>query len=495
MDIIKQVDIQSRELKNEILNSTSKIEPYGNIYYVSNDGDDNNDGLTPETAWATLEKVSNSFEKDNKIQSFVCFKRGDIFRGQLIAASNVTYTAYGEGKKPELWGSLENGAGKDKWIKVENTENVWRYYTDKMDVGSIFFNNTDQYAAKLTPDIINGKYEYGYETLEDMQFVCLPAEEKAKDLRQATFKDILGPIYLRCNRGNPGEVFESIEFCERYYLLLIPYHTENIVIDNLSLRYGGAHGVGGGYIKGLTVTDCELSYIGGGIQSYSKSADSTTYVPVRFGNAIELHSYCNGFTVENCWIHDIYDTGVTHQQGGGHGVGLLFKDVSYVGNLIENCVYLIEYFACASTKNGAPVLMENIYIANNILRHAGCGFGKQRTAVLENTWNNGAAIQGWFRHHNLTNGNFVIENNILDRALFSSPDRPLRQNTSLVLVTAGAEEWLPTFKGNTYICNKGNQFAFRGISLEKGPIPFVKANEGVTPKEVLGDETGKLYIV
>jgi len=51
----------------EILNSETEIvhsDAYipgdtftGSAYYVSIDGDDNNDGLTPETAWATLGKV------------------------------------------------------------------------------------------------------------------------------------------------------------------------------------------------------------------------------------------------------------------------------------------------------------------------------------------------------------------------------------------------------------------------------------------------------
>lgn len=493
MDIIKEVDRKAEKLKQQILNSKTTIEPYGKVYYVANNGNDNNDGLTPETAWATLDKVNIAFEKDNKEQSFVCFKRGDIFRGQLITASNVTYTAFGEGEKPELWGSAENGADKDKWIKVENTENIWRYYTDKTDIGALFFNNTDEYSVRLCPNIVDNKFEFGYEALQDMQFICLPDAEKAKGLNNATFKDVAGPLYLRCDRGNPGEVFSSIEFCERFYLAVIPYHSENIVIDNLCIKYGGAHGVGGGYIKGLSVQNCELAYIGGGFQNYVKIGDDS-YRPTRYGNAVELHSYCDGYTVQNCWIHDIYDTGVTHQQGSGHGVGLLFKDVSYVGNLIENCVYLVEYFASASKHNGAPVLMENIRVADNILRRAGYGFGIQRTAVLPD-WNCAACIQGWFGHHNLTDGNFVIENNIMDRALYSSPDRPIRQNTSLVLTAADAEEWLPIFKGNTYICEKGNQFAYRGTCIKGGPIPFAKAEEGVTAEAVLGDSTGKLYIV
>ena len=57
-----RADLQTRI--DEILNSETEIvhsatyvpgETYtGTAYYVYNDGDDNNDGLTPETAWQTI---------------------------------------------------------------------------------------------------------------------------------------------------------------------------------------------------------------------------------------------------------------------------------------------------------------------------------------------------------------------------------------------------------------------------------------------------------
>ena len=71
---------------------------------------------------------------------------------------------------------------------------------------------------------------------------------------------------------------------------------------------------------------------------------------------------------------------------------------------------------------------------------------------------------------------------------------PIRQNTSIVCTAAGAKEWLPIYRGNTYICEKGNQFAYNGLTVE-GKIPFAMAEEGVTAESALGDSTGKLYIV
>ena len=490
MNIIYRVDAAADELKRKILLSKTVIESYGNSYYVSNDGNDTDDG-SAERPWATLEKVTNTPLSRGDT---VFFRRGDTFRGRLVTQSGVTYSAYGDGEKPIICGSAEDAAVKEYWIKADETKNIWRFYKDKADIGAIFFNGGKEYAARRCPAIADGKFEYGTEILADMQFICLPDPKKAETLNNSTFSGITGPLYLRCDRGNPGEIFDSAELTERSYLVTVPDHSDNIVIDNLAVKYGGAHGIGGGYVSGLTVQNCEIAYIGGGIQSYFKSSDGGKYTPVRYGNGVELHTYCNGYTVKNCWVHDIYDAGITHQQGGNHSVGLIFKDVSYTGNLIENCIYSVEYFANKSAKNGATVLMENIRVADNIMRYAGCGFGSQRT-LEDNCWNVGTHINGWYGSENLTNGNFVIENNIFDRALYSSPDRPLKQNTSLILVSAEAREWLPSFNGNTYICEKGNQFAYRGGLVKGGPVPFVKAENGLSAEEIFEDKNGKIYIL
>lgn len=49
----------------------------GTAYYVSNNGDDGNDGLSPETAWSTLDRVNNA---SLKYGDAVFFERGGIWR-------------------------------------------------------------------------------------------------------------------------------------------------------------------------------------------------------------------------------------------------------------------------------------------------------------------------------------------------------------------------------------------------------------------------------
>lgn len=80
----------------------------GKTYFVSKSGNNNADGLTPATAWATMSKVnSSSFSPGDR----VLFKRGDTWREQLIIRSsgsangNITFGAYGTGDKPVIDGT------------------------------------------------------------------------------------------------------------------------------------------------------------------------------------------------------------------------------------------------------------------------------------------------------------------------------------------------------------------------------------------------------
>src|ERR1700690_3766 len=77
-------------------------------YYVSNSGNDSNDGLSISTPWQSLSKVS-SFTGLTAGDS-VLFNCGDIFYGTLIinnsgsSANPITIGAYGTGANPVITG-------------------------------------------------------------------------------------------------------------------------------------------------------------------------------------------------------------------------------------------------------------------------------------------------------------------------------------------------------------------------------------------------------
>ena len=122
--------------KNAVLNSSSSLtksdelilgETYtGKAYYVSNSGNDKNDGLSPETAWATLEKV---IKTNLKYGDAVFFERGGTWYGYIGEHYGVAYSAYGTGEKPVISGSPLDIAQAEKWVLHTETADggkIWQ---------------------------------------------------------------------------------------------------------------------------------------------------------------------------------------------------------------------------------------------------------------------------------------------------------------------------------------------------------------------------------
>ena len=94
----------------------------GKIFYVSNEGNDSNDGLSINTPWKTLTKLNQMMSaKTVKNGDAVLFRRGDTFRGNItIRDHNVTLGSYGNESltKPHIWGSAYNAAKEGEWEEI-----------------------------------------------------------------------------------------------------------------------------------------------------------------------------------------------------------------------------------------------------------------------------------------------------------------------------------------------------------------------------------------
>lgn len=80
----------------------------GVTYYVSNAGNDTNDGLTPSTAWQTANYALSQLSPNEQI----LFNRGETFANvdynlQNLSGGKMIIGAYGTGNKPVLNGSLD----------------------------------------------------------------------------------------------------------------------------------------------------------------------------------------------------------------------------------------------------------------------------------------------------------------------------------------------------------------------------------------------------
>ena len=100
----------------------------GTVYYVSSEGDDTNDGLTPETPIKTLSKASSL---SLKAGDSVLFRKGDTFTGSLSYSNldgtkenPITFASYGDGdERPVITNGNEILRGGNI-INVQNSSGI-----------------------------------------------------------------------------------------------------------------------------------------------------------------------------------------------------------------------------------------------------------------------------------------------------------------------------------------------------------------------------------
>ena len=407
LSVIAEFDRKADSMKLAIRTTPSDYTEKRRAYYVSPEGNDARNGRSPQRAVRSLDRVNTLALKAGDV---VLFERDGLWRGVLQTKEGVTYSAYGSGEKPRLYGSPCDAAEEGRWYET-GTPNVYVYDRELPDdIGTLVFNHGESCALKVM------KAE-NRDLKHDLEFL----------------HDYLGTkrLYLYSSEGNPAQRFNSIELLVKTNVV---YAKSDVVIDNLCIKYCGAHGIGSGTLRGLTVTNCELGWIGGSIQGENLFGRS---FPTRYGNAIEVYGGCDSFRVDHCYIYQVYDAAITHQYSTGGNNHVVQKNITYTNNLVEDCTYSIEYFL-GKADNAAERYMDNVVIRDNLLRRAGFGWGQQRPDK-----DTPAHIQSWTHHRNQAS-RFVIENNVFDRA-----------TEKLLKIAADKPEWLPALRGNTYIESSG----------------------------------------
>ena len=432
LDFIAGIDAISKWQIDNIVNSKSEYPTTGRVYYVSPNGDNANDGLSPEKPWKNLENASGI--KGMKLMSegdTVLFERGGEWRGIMNCLPGVTYSAYGTGPKPVINGSKRNYADESLWIETEYP-NIYKLTDNISNVGIMAFDFTK----------ILGNYN---ETVGKLKVAGLDGVKTYADLKRDLefFSDLsTSHVYLYSEGGNPGKRFKSIEIGGAGNLVSIP-SPGNVTLDNLTFRFTGTHAVGIGGKKNVTVRNCTFDYLGGSILRGFHGVDTT-----RYGNALQVYGSCDGWYLYNNWIYQIYDTGVTHQYNSTYDYGSATMDnVKYIGNVIEYCHWSIEYYNPDYEKTKHT--FHNTYIADNICRLNGYGWGSAHRMK-------GSTL---FQSAGITSDtkNFVTENNIFDRSagklinVNSVGDRKLELRNNIYVQDAGGT--MGVLFGTSWIAN------------------------------------------
>ncbi len=367
------------DLKDIIYNNTDDLRSKNGVnYYVSNDGNDDADGKTPQTAWKTLAKA-NSYRYN--AGDAVLLRRGDTWYENINAKSGVSYSAYGTGAKPRVFKAYN--AMQGTWV-LTDTPNIWRYeqtFTDN-DISNIVFND----------GAFCGQRKYSVEDMTDNLDYFISN-------RFAKVADTENKLYLRCEAGNPQEVFSQIDISRGGSVFYIEHRGENIAAKNLELRYGQditfmAHG------KNISFSYCVGAWTGGIVFDNETKA--------RYGGGAGGWMSCENFSFEYCHIYEQLDSGVTPQYNGIDTETSVFKNFTTTNCLFEGCQYTLEYFHTQKAVNDNG--FDNMQFNYNICLDGGRGFGTDTQERVDAS----AYVKSW--GHENTCVNSAITHNIFDRA-------------------------------------------------------------------------------
>ena len=466
----------TKERIDSIHNTNTTILPSndGTAYYVSNSGKDTNDGLSPGTPIATISAVNKLNLKSGDV---VYFERGGLWRGSVTAHTpGVTYSAYGHGNKPELYGSSYNYAKTGMWLQTD-VPNIYKY-SEKIeaDVGNIVFDGGKTNGIKCVLEekdgkIYNATTGKSFDTYADLD----------ENLHFFHDSNATKELYLYCSDGNPAELYDSIEFAENRNIIDVGWR-KDITVDNITFRYSGSAAVFAGSCDGLTVQNCEAYWIGGSIQ----------YGSTRYGNGVTIYGAAWNFTVDNCYFSQIYDAAASFQFEDGPDSTAICQNIKFTNNVMEYCNYSVEYFL-DSGKNEANYF-KDFYISENHMWYAGYGLCSQRKDKGQD-----AHIKSW-NHTNKSKGDFIISNNI-----FALAKKYLLETYSTDNSHGAA------YDSNTYIQFKNHYFGRNGSTAyfsrftdnvredilqnygDKNAKIIWVSNSSSTPNTKPTDTTGMIY--
>ena len=196
-------------------------------------------------------------------------------------------------------------------------------------------------------------------------------------------------VFLACD-ANPAKKFVSVELALTRHIVS-EGNCHDVTYDGLAVRYGAAHGFGGGNTARIVIRNCDVYWIGGGLQYWKKPTKGSPY-PVRFGNGIEFWGACDHNLVERNRLWQIYDAALTNQGRNDDETNITYRD-----NVIWQAEYSFEYW---NAKHTANILFEH----NTCVDAGYCWSHDQRPNP------NGAHLM--FYSNRAATTNFVVRNNI-----------------------------------------------------------------------------------
>jgi len=481
--------------KTEFFNTAPTAEGTGKTFYISNSGSDASSGTSPEKAWATLERIESA---DLQPGDVVLLERGGTWyrapseewgltSGAVILQEGVTLGAYGEGARPVIRGDIAGASEPENWQLWYEQDGVriWKYGKDVRDCPVVVFNQGEAYAEIVIPYWNGTEYvcqdgsafdvtEALNRDLAFCQLLNLDGDSDTAAIGDGTYT---GPLYLRCDAGNPAEVYPEIAipqnpcgFCQQSDSTLngldIRYFT--CIATTLDTYDGNT---------GMALLHCEISWCGGMMDGYQQTdmLPDGVCCQYRAGGAVQ----CSGtdITVSGNYIHDCGPMACIISIHGDEAKLYIYQNILIENNIIERCGTALHWAGLSKMDNPeSDGFISNLEFSDNMVLYAGTGW------ILN-------MVNGIFGDYELflsgtedlmgaiNNDGILIADNV-----FYLCSHAMVQYRDALFESQGTVNQPPVFSGNVYA-----QHRFGWLAKWNGMLMTVSQD---TVGTVLGDETG-----
>ncbi len=394
-DILSQAEV----LKQDFFVRRDDVSASGTIYYISNAGNDNNDGSSPETAWATLDRAFNiGWAHDThhflKPGDAVLLERGSAWyvapdkeygltSDSYAIPEGVTLGAYGEGDSPVIRGDLPQANEMDFWEIYYDQDGVkiWATADKLQDTNIIVFNDGEIVAEEVMPfwnlntsDYCNAtgaSFDIAAELKQDLTF-CSLLELDVENIHDLGNTVQTGTMFLRCDAGNPAEVFDEIAIPQAQSALSL--RTDAAVVG-VSVKYATCLAIeASGYdgYSGQQVRDCEIAWCGGLLHSYNETEIKSVLRPYCGGGAIQITG--SGNSVTDCYIHHCGTFSLIFALHANGPERYICRDMTYTGNLIEYSGSIHVTDLTKKDNPNADGFVSNMTFKDNYVLYSGEGW-------------------------------------------------------------------------------------------------------------------------
>jgi hypothetical protein len=320
-----------------------------NYYVDAARGKDDNPGNSPGQAWRSVTRVNQVFFRAGDV---IHFHTDQVWRESLVCRggegnSPVTYTSYGEGRKPLFLASIDV-CHLHFWTARGN--NIWcvlpEYFSTgnkplQQNIGNIILvqkGETEKKAAwkRWNIEDLKAQGDFYHDTTNDLLYFYSPE--------------------------NPASMYSVMEAAMKRDIIVIR-KCSYLVVDGLAAAYTGAHGINGVESSHCIIRNCDFSWIGG---SYLYTRNGK---PVRYGNGIQFWNSAADNLVENNYFEQIYDVAMTNQGPEA----CLVKNIIWRKNKIYRCEQAHEIWL-----SDPDARMQNVVFDGNECIDSGFGWSHEQ---------------------------------------------------------------------------------------------------------------------